>query len=278
MLLLQLLFSVLLLNTPEVSSSPQFRSSIVGGHDATEGQWPWMAYLKIFLKKADHSEWFTECGGSLISAQWVLTAAHCFDGTFNQEKSRVLLGEISVTDNQNKMIKIQKVIKHEKYHNYASGNDIALVLLSEKQSSNAVIRPVDLSRGNEDFSNNEECWITGWGLTKDNIPLPNPKILQNVKVAVWTADLCKKGWGNAADHTLCAGTETEGACMGDSGGPLVCKVNDLWVQAGIVSYGYNHCKPPLKPTVFTQVSSFLPWIKKHAAPSPGSQAQETERE
>ncbi|XP_066578181.1 tryptase-2 [Amia ocellicauda] len=259
MLLLQLLFSVLLLNTYEVSSSPQFRSSIVGGHDATEGQWPWMAYLKIFLKKADHSEWFTECGGSLISAQWVLTAAHCFDGPFNQDKSRVLLGEISVTDNHHKMIKIQKVIKHEKFHHYSSGNDIALVLLSEKQSSNAVIRPVDLSQGKEDFSNNEECWITGWGWSESK----KPKILQQAEVPVLTPDECRKDWDSMPAHTLCAGTEIQGACMMDSGGPLVHIVNDRWVQTGIVSYGSINCKHPLKPAVFTQVSSFLPWINNH---------------
>ncbi|XP_066579323.1 chymotrypsinogen A [Amia ocellicauda] len=259
MLFLQLLFSVLLLNTPEVSSSPQFRSSIVGGHDATEGQWPWMA--KIFVKKADNFRDFTVCGGSLISAQWVLTAAHCFDGTSDEDKSRVLLGKISVNDKQHKMIKIQKVIKHEMYNDYSSGNDIALVMLSEKQSSNAVIRPVDLSRGNEDFSNNGECWITGWGLREGNKPLP--EILQQAEVPVLTADQCKIAWDSMPAHTLCAGNTTRGACEGDSGGPLVCKVNDRWVQAGIVSYGPKDCKHPLKPTVFTQVSSFLHWINNH---------------
>ncbi|MBN3302166.1 TRYT protein, partial [Amia calva] len=244
-------------------SSPQFRSFIVGGHDATKGKWPWMAYLKVFVKKADNSEWLTMCGGSLISAQWVLTAAHCFDGTFNQHKSRVLLGEISLTGKQHKMIKIQKVIKHEKYRHYDAGNDIALVLLSEKQSLNAVIRPVDLSRGNEDFSNRGECWITGWGLTEDNKSLPKSKILQQVKVPVFTGDQCRKYWDSVPAHTLCAGTEKQGACVGDSGGPLVCIVNDRWVQAGIVSYGPEGCRIPLKPTVFTQVSNFLPWIKNH---------------
>jgi secreted trypsin-like serine protease len=42
---------------------------ITGGNTAARGQFPWQIALII-----DYA-WF--CGGSLISAQWVLTAAHC---------------------------------------------------------------------------------------------------------------------------------------------------------------------------------------------------------
>ncbi|XP_070631499.1 granzyme H-like isoform X3 [Bos indicus] len=43
--------------------------------------------------------------------------------------------------------------------------------------------------------------------------------------------------------------------QGDSGGPLVCKK----VVHGIFSYGKKNGTPP---GVFTQVSHFLPWIKR----------------
>jgi secreted trypsin-like serine protease len=42
---------------------------ITGGFLASRGQFPWQVALVI------DNAWF--CGGSLISAQWVLTAAHC---------------------------------------------------------------------------------------------------------------------------------------------------------------------------------------------------------
>lgn len=51
--------------------------------------------------------------------------------------------------------------------------------------------------------------------------------------------------------------------QGDSGGPLMCRdLNNRWTLHGVVSTGVNMCaqNEPAKPTLFTNVSYFMPWI------------------
>jgi len=56
---------------------------IVGGVEATPHSWPHQAALFI------DDMYF--CGGSLISSEWVLTAAHCMDGSVSFYNKNVLI-------------------------------------------------------------------------------------------------------------------------------------------------------------------------------------------
>lgn len=52
--------------------------------------------------------------------------------------------------------------------------------------------------------------------------------------------------------------------QGDSGGPLNCRSSDgRWYVEGVTSFVSGHgCNTPQKPTVFTRVASFIPWISE----------------
>ncbi|OWK08627.1 CTRC [Cervus elaphus hippelaphus] len=57
------------------------------------------------------------------------------------------------------------------------------------------------------------------------------------------------------------------ACNGDSGGPLNCQAeNGNWDVQGIVSFGSGlGCNTYKKPTVFTRVSAYIDWINELSA-------------
>jgi secreted trypsin-like serine protease len=48
---------------------PDLSLRITNGYTAYHGQFPWQ--VALFIDKSAF------CGGSLISSQWILTAAHC---------------------------------------------------------------------------------------------------------------------------------------------------------------------------------------------------------
>jgi hypothetical protein len=55
----------------DVAESPE---DIIGGSNAAVGGHPWIARLWNYANGT------TECAGTLIASQWLLTAAHCVDG------------------------------------------------------------------------------------------------------------------------------------------------------------------------------------------------------
>ncbi|RXN39251.1 chymotrypsin-like protease CTRL-1 [Labeo rohita] len=58
----------------DVCGQAPLNNKIVGGDNATAGSWPWQVSIQS-VKFGAHF-----CGGSLINKDWVLSAAHCFQG------------------------------------------------------------------------------------------------------------------------------------------------------------------------------------------------------
>ena len=61
----------LLLSECGVSVKTSRQSRIVGGSNAYSGEWPWQVSL--------HVQGIHVCGGSIITPEWIVTAAHCVE-------------------------------------------------------------------------------------------------------------------------------------------------------------------------------------------------------
>ncbi|XP_054856742.1 chymotrypsinogen B-like [Eublepharis macularius] len=224
---------------------------IVNGEEAVPGSWPWQVSLQ------EKSGWHF-CGGSLVSENWVVTAAHC-----GVTKSNVVvLGEhdrSSSVENIQKLA-VEKVFTHPDWDPVAINNDIALIKLATPAQITAKVSPVCLTDAADEFKSGDLCATSGWGKTRYNA-LVTPNKLQQTALPLLSNEQCKESWGsNISDLMICAGAAGSSSCMGDSGGPLVCQNNGVWKLVGIVSWGSSRCSTTT-PAVYARVSALREWAE-----------------
>ena len=84
-------------------------------------QYPWMASIGNFTGPIEKVTSYThQCGGSIISPKFILSAAHCFVGTFLSEKDKVaiLLGVENTNDRrvgEHLFRSVAEIFTHERY-------------------------------------------------------------------------------------------------------------------------------------------------------------------
>ncbi|XP_030609762.1 chymotrypsinogen A-like [Archocentrus centrarchus] len=237
-------------------------SRIMGGQDASPGSWPWQATL------------FTGenlCGGSLITNQWVLTAASCLTPSVSPWKF-VFVGRHNLLgSNPNQMIwPLEKVTCHPKYNSSTHENDICLLKLAAPVNFTENIQPICLASENSTFNSGTSSWITGFGLTSGS---SHPTILQEVNVPIVGNTECQLSYQNISeitDNMICAGLKAGGKnlCEGDLGGPLIVKNDSVWVQSGVANVGAASCANPVRPGVYVRVSRYQKWISETVTGTP----------
>ncbi|XP_038610616.1 serine protease 27-like [Tachyglossus aculeatus] len=265
--LLQLVAGLPEVELIRVCGQPRMLNRMVGGEDAEEQEWPWQVSIQ---RNGSHF-----CGGSLITEQWVMTAAHCFSNSSDTSQYQVLLGARQLVNPGPHAVyaKVMKVESNPQYSGMASSADVALVKLDAPVTFNDHIMPVCVPDLGVDFQAGMKCWVTGWGSPSEQDHLPNPRILQKLEVPIIDTQKCnvlyskdpEKGLlpKTIKDDMLCAGY-AEGkkdACKGDSGGPLVCRFGQTWLQAGVISWGEG-CARKNRPGVYIRVTAHHDWIHR----------------
>ncbi|KAF4090210.1 hypothetical protein AMELA_G00049340 [Ameiurus melas] len=224
---------------------------ITGGQESTPHSRPYMASLQL---EGQHI-----CGGFLISSQWVMSAAHCFqDGN----KHKVVLGahSLSQAEDKKQTFYIVAVYNHPDYNNENYDNDIALVKLSQPVTESDAVKPLKFQRaGGSDPDTDVAVETAGWG-SLDNLGR-RPDKLHEVTVAVIKSSICGRSnsYGDSfTTNMLCAGKPLKDTCDGDSGGPLLYN----GIAVGITSNGGRKCGSKRKPGLYTIISHYDDWITR----------------
>ncbi|EDL78854.1 rCG59057, isoform CRA_a [Rattus norvegicus] len=236
----------------------KINARIVGGTNSSLGEWPWQVSLQVKLVSQNHM-----CGGSIIGRQWILTAAHCFDGIPYPDVWRIYGGILNLSEITNKtpFSSIKELIIHQKYKMSEGSYDIALIKLQTPLNYTEFQKPICLPSKADTNTIYTNCWVTGWGYTKERGETQN--ILQKATIPLVPNEECQKKYRDyvITKQMICAGYKEGGidACKGDSGGPLVCKHSGRWQLVGITSWGEG-CARKEQPGVYTKVAEYIDWI------------------
>ncbi|KAK2857204.1 hypothetical protein Q5P01_005939 [Channa striata] len=251
---------------------------IVGGDDAEVASAPW----QVMLYKRSPQELL--CGASLISDQWILTAAHCilyppWNKNFTSNDILVRLGKHNRAKFERgieKIVAIDEIIVHPKYNWRENLNrDIALLHLRRPVTFTNEIHPICLPTkqvAQTLMSEGYKGRVSGWGNLKEswNPSARNlPTVLQQIHLPIVDQDTCRSSTSvKVTDNMFCAGYKPEDAqrgdaCEGDSGGPFVMKypAENRWYQMGIVSWGEG-CDRDGKYGFYTHLFRLSKWMKK----------------
>ncbi|XP_058890208.1 uncharacterized protein prss56 isoform X2 [Acipenser ruthenus] len=250
-----------------VSNVTQPRSRIMGGSPAALGGWPWLVSLQL--------DGGMMCGGVLVDRSWVLTAAHCFTGSRNENSWSVVVGEydLTQTDPEEQVLQVNRILTHPKFNQKSFNNDIALVELTSSVPVSRHVAPVCLPSAEGEPAVGTACYVAGWGsLYEDG---PSADVVMEAKVPVLSQGTCKSALGKEllTSTMFCAGYLSGGidSCQGDSGGPLMCQdpQTGLFQLYGITSWG-NGCGERGKPGVYTRFTAFSDWVSTEIQKASGS--------
>jgi len=238
--------------------SPAMPQRIVGGGPTDPHEYPYQVALTYY-------DYFF-CGGSLITRQHVLTAAHCTEYMLqlnDTENFKVIIAEHDLT-NENDCayaVGVEEIIAHPAYNNTSFDGDFSILVLEHRLNCTPFVSPVCLPnpRDEPEIYENVRAVAIGWGTV--NVSTGEmPEKLQHVGVETLKNEDCGfYEYNMITENMICAGSEGKDSCYGDSGGPLLVEKDGRYVIAGVTSWGYD-CGAQGYPGVYARVTAQLGWI------------------
>ncbi|XP_058457217.1 brachyurin-like [Malaya genurostris] len=241
-------------------------SRIVNGEEAQPGQFPYQALVLSFFENGNSGL----CGGTLLTQNFVMTAAHCVVIGSLATHGTVILGAHNrqIVEETQQRIDFASINVHANYSASLLRNDIATIQLATPAVFNAVVQPIDLPAISDDrtFAGLTGI-ISGFGRTSDETGSPASDVVMYTSNPIVTNADCQSAWNAIliqAQNICLSGEGGRSVCNGDSGGPLAVRENDRSLQVGISSFVHSSGCASGIPAAFVRVTHYLTWIRENS--------------
>lgn len=242
---------------------------IVGGVDADITAVPWQVAVL-------DSSFYQYCGGSILSASWVLTAAHCEVAV--GDKVGAGHSRLTTMASSGQIRTVAQAITFPGYVSSEYGKDVMLLRLNaplDLSGPNAKAIALATESDAAGFAAGAVATVSGWGSLSYEGSSPNQ--LKRVDLNISTAAAVRASYGTLSSDQIGAARAGKDSCQGDSGGPMTVRIGGVAKLVGVVSWGEG-CASPNTPGLYARVASFAGWIAQTAnlgAPQAPPVASET---